>query len=158
MEKKKLTLICFSGEFDRAVATFTLATGAAAMNYDVHIFFTFWGLNIVKKKQGRSWVGKGFMAGFFNFLMGGFRNLPLSRLNFAGISPILMTGMMRKKNVATLPELVNAAKEIGVKLTACEMSMHILGMTKDDLIPEITDVVGVPTFLNVSDGGQTMFI
>jgi len=156
--KKKLSIIAFSGDFDRLVAAFTLATGSAAVNYEVNLFFTFWGLNAVKKKQGRAFVGKGFLARFFNFLMGGVNNLPLSRLNFCGLSPKLMTGMMRKKNVATLKELMDAANALGINLYACEMSMHILGMDKETFIPEVKDVLGVATFLELSEGGDRIFI
>lgn len=157
-QKKKLSIIAFSGDFDRLVAAFTLATGSAAVNYEVNLFFTFWGLNAVKKRQGRAFVGTGFLARFFNFLMGGVNNLPLSRLNFGGISPKLMTGMMRKKNVATLKELMDAANALGINLYACEMSMHILGMDKDTFIPEVKDVLGVATFLEISEGGDRIFI
>jgi len=155
---KKLSIISFSGDFDKLVAAFTLATGSAAVGYEVNIFFTFWGLNVIKKKKGRSPVGTGFLARFFGFLMGGPKNVPLSRLNFFGASPKLMTFMMRKRNVATLTELVEAAKVIGVKLYACEMSMIILGLTKDDFIPEIKDVLGVSSFLEISEGGDRLFI
>jgi peroxiredoxin family protein len=156
--KKKLSIISFSGDFDKLVAAFTLASGSAAVNYDVNIFFTFWGLNAVKKKKGRSFTGKGILARTFGFLMGGFNNVPLSRLNFAGASPKLMTYMMRKRNVATLNELVDASIALGVNLYACEMSMHILGLTKDDFIPEIKEVLGVPGFLKHAEGGETLFI
>jgi peroxiredoxin family protein len=155
---KKLSLISFSGDFDKLVAAFTLATGSAAVGYEVNIFFTFWGLNVIKKKKGRSPLGKGFLARFFGFLMGGPKNVPLSRLNFLGASPKLMTYMMRKRNVATLTELVEAAKALGVNLYACEMSMVILGITKDDFIPEIKDVLGVASFLEISEGGDRLFI
>ena len=74
-EKEKLSIVCFSGDFDRAVAAFTLATGAAATNREVTMFFTFWGLNIVKKRSGHRWTGTGILARFFNFLMGGRNNL-----------------------------------------------------------------------------------
>ena len=157
-KNKKLSIISFSGDFDKLVAAFTLASGSAAVGYEVNIFFTFWGLNILKRKQGRSFVGQGFLARFFNFLMGGKNNVPLSRLNFGGISPKLMTSMMRKKNVATLDELLEASLAVGVNLYACEMSMHILGITKDDFIPEVKAVLGVPTFLKLSEDGQTLFI
>jgi peroxiredoxin family protein len=157
-EKKKLSIISFSGDFDKLVAAFTLATGSAAVNYEVNIFFTFWGLNAVKKKQGHSPVGKGFLAKFFGFLMGGRKNVPLSRLNFLGASPKLMTYMMRKRNVATLNELVQAAIDLNVNFYACEMSMHILGITKDDFIPEIKEVLGVPKFLEITEGGERLFI
>ena len=157
-DKKKLSLICMSGDFDKAIAVFTLASGAAAVNYDVNVFFTFWGLNNIKKKTGRSFIGKGFLARFFNFLLGGRKNLPLSRLNFGGLSPVLMTGMMKGRKVATLDELFQASLALGVKLYACEMAMHVLGLTKDDFIPEVKDVLGVATFLELSHGGETLFI
>jgi len=156
--KKKLSIISFSGDFDKLVAAFTLATGSAAVNYEVNIFFTFWGLNVVKKKQGHSPVGTGFLARFFGFLMGGRKSVPLSRLNFLGASPKLMTYMMRKRNVASLNELVQAAIDLEVNFYACEMSMHILGITKEDFIPEIKEVLGVPKFLEITEGGERLFI
>lgn len=156
--KEKLSIVCFSGDFDRAVAVFTLATGAAATNREVTVFFTFWGLNIVKKHRGRRWTGRGILARFFNFLMGARNNLPLSRLNFGGLSPRLMTGMMKAKNVATLEELFEAAKELGVGFVACEMAMHILELKKEDLIDQVTEVIGVSTFLDRSRDAKTIFI
>jgi peroxiredoxin family protein len=155
---KKLSIIVFSGDFDRAVAAFTLATGAAAVNWEVNLFFTFWGLDIIKKNRGRSFIGKGFLARFFNFLLGGRKNLPLSRLNFGGISPGLMTGMMKSKNVATLDELIAAAQALKIKFIACEMAMHILGLKKEDLIDDVKEVIGVPTFLKYSEDAQVLFI
>ncbi|MFC1713643.1 DsrE/DsrF/DrsH-like family protein [Candidatus Poribacteria bacterium] len=158
MEKEKISIVCFSGDFDKAIAAFTIATGGAATNREVTMFFTFWGLNILKKKQRHSWVGKGVLARLFNFLMGGRKNLPLSRLNFCGISPKLMTGMMKKRNVATLPELISAANELGVRIVPCEMSMHILGIKKEDLVDEAEEVAGVPTFLDDSKDAKIIFI
>ena len=137
---KKLSLICFSGDFDKLVATFTLATGAAAVGYEVNIFFTFWGLDAIKKKQGRAFLGKGFLPKMFGFMMGGLRVAPVSRF------------------VATLEELVEAAKALEVNLYACEMAMHILGLEKSDFIHEVKDVLGVATFLDISEGGRTLFI
>jgi len=157
-DKKKLSIISFSGDFDKLVAAFTLASGSAAVNYEVNIFFTFWGLNAIKKKTGRSLAGKGVLSRFFGFLMGGVNNVPLSRLNFFGASPKLMTFLMRKRNVATLNELIEAAIALNVNLYACEMSMHILGITKDDFIPEIKEVIGVVNFLQYSEGGDRIFI
>ncbi len=156
--KKKLSIISFSGDFDKLIAVFTLASGAAAVNYEVNLFFTFWGLNAIKRKKGRSFLGKGFLARFFGFLMGGFGNLPLSRLNFGGLSPVLMISMMKKRNVATLTELIEASKTLGVNFYACEMSMVILGLVKEDFIPEVRKVLGVAKFLDISSGGQTLFI
>jgi peroxiredoxin family protein len=158
MGNKKLSIILFSGDFDRAVAAFTLATGAAAVNWEVNLFFTFWGLDLIKKKRGRAFMGKGLLARFFNFLLGGRNNLPLSRLNFGGLSPVLMTGMMRKRNVATLDELISAACQLKVRFVACEMAMHILGIEKTDLIDDVWEVIGVPTFLKYSEDAQVLFI
>lgn len=157
-EHKKVSIVCFSGDFDKVLAAFTIATGAAATNREVTIFFTFWGLNVLKKKQGRAWVGKNLLSRIFNFLMGGRRNLPLSRLNFMGASPKLMTGMMKAVNVATLPELIEAASALGVKLVACEMAMHVLGIDRNDLVDEVRDVAGVATFLNESEDAHIIFI
>ncbi len=154
---KKLSLICFSGDFDKAVATFTLASGAAAVGYDVHIFFTFWGYNTIKKVKGRSAQGTGFLAKCFNFLMGGFNNLPLSRLNFGGISPKLMTYMMKKNNVATLEELIDASVALGVQFYACEMSMVIMGTSLNDFV-HVKETLGVARFLELAEGGQVLFI
>jgi len=156
--QKKLSLISFSGDFDKLVATFTLATGAAAVGYDVNIFFTFWGLNAIKKEQGRAFVGKGFLPKMFGFFMGGLRSAPVSRLNFMGFSPKIFRYLMRKKNVATLEELVETAKILEINMYACEMAMHILGLEKSDFIHEIKGVLGVATFLDLSEGGRTIFI
>ncbi len=157
-DKKDLTLVCFSGDFDKVLAAFVMATGAAATNRKVTIFFTFWGLNVLKKDYGRKMQGKGFLAKTFNFLMGGRNQLPLSRLNFGGVSPHLMSSMMKKHNVATLPELIEAAHALGIRLVACEMALHILELERDDLIEEVEGVVGVATFLNESENAHIIFV
>ena len=158
MEQEKISIVCFSGDFDKVLAAFTIGTGAAATGRKVDMFFTFWGLNALKKKQGRSFLGNSFLAKMFNFMMGGFKNLPLSRLNFCGISPGLMTGMMKKNNVATLRELVDAAIALEIRLIPCEMALTVLGLSKEDLIDEVEDVIGVATFLDDSKGAQIIFI
>lgn len=157
-DKKKISIVCFSGDFDKMVAAFTIATGAAATNRQVTMFFTFWGLNALKRKRGRAATGRSLMARAFNFLMGGLNNLPLSRLNFFGASPGLMSGMMKRHNVATLPELVEAAHALGVRIVACEMAMHILEIDRSEMIEEVQDVVGVATFLNDSEDAHIIFI
>lgn len=155
---KKLSIIAFSGDFDKLTAVFTLATGAAAVGYEVNVFFTFWGLDALKKKKGRALVGDSPLTKLFGFMMGGLSAAPNSRFNFFGLGPKIFRSLMRKKNVATLEELVEAAKMLGVNLYACEMAMHVLGLTKEDFIPEVKDVLGVASFLKISDGGQTLFI
>ncbi len=155
---KKLSIICFSGDFDRAVAAFTLATGAAAVNHEVNLFFTFWGLNIIKRRPRRAFIGRGVLARVFNYLAGGVRNLPMSRLNFLGISPSIMTHLMKRRNVATLAQLVEAALAVKVNFYVCEMSTNIFGMDTEDFIPAVKEVVGVAGFLEISEGGRTLFI
>jgi len=158
VDKKDISIVCFSGEFDKMLAAYTIATGAAATNRKVTMFFTFWGLNALKKERGRKSIGKDLLSRVFNWLMGGRNNLPLSRLNFGGASPKLMGGMMRKNNVAQLDELMEAASELGIRHFACEMSMNILGINKDDLIDDVQSVVGVATFLNESEDAHIIFI
>lgn len=155
---KKLSIIAFSGDFDKLTAVFTLATGAAAVGYEVNIFFTFWGLDAIKKKKGRAFVGGSKLTKMFGFMMGGLKVAPNSKFNFWGIGPKIFRKLMKKNNVATLEELVEAAIALEVNMYACEMAMHVLGLKKEDFIPEVKDVLGVATFLNLSDGGQTLFI
>ena len=157
-ETKKLSLIAFSGDFDKLTAVFTLATGAAAVGYEVNIFFTFWGLDAIKQKKGRAFIGSNWLTKTFGYMMGGLSVAPNSRFNFLGIGPKIFRYLMRKNNVATLEELVEAAGALGVNMYACEMAMHILGLKKSDFIHEVKDVLGVATFLNISEGGRTLFI
>lgn len=155
---KKLSIIAFSGDFDKLTAVFTLATGAAAVGYEVNIFFTFWGLDAIKQKQGRAFIGSNWLTKMFGFLMGGVKVAPTSRFNFFGASPRIFRSLMRKNNVATLEELIDAAKVLGVNMYACEMAMHIMGLKREDFFPEVKDVLGVASFLKLSEGGQTLFI
>ena len=111
-EQKKLSIIAFSGDFDKLTAVFTLGTGAAAVGYEVNIFFTFWGLDAIKRKQGRSLTGGNWLTKLFGFMMGGLKVTPTSRFNFLGAGPKIFRYLMRKNNVATLEELVEAAKAL----------------------------------------------
>lgn len=157
-DTKKLSIIAFSGDYDKLTAVFTLGTGAAAVGYEVNIFFTFWGLDAIKQKHGRAFIGSNWLTKTFGYMMGGLKVTPNSRFNFLGIGPRLFRYLMRKNNVATLEELVEAAKALGINLYACEMAMHVLGLTRQDFIPEVKDVLGVASFLKLSEGGQTLFI
>lgn len=157
-DKKRISIVCFSGDFDKILAAFTIATGAAATNREVTMFFTFWGLNALKKNMGHAALGQGLLARAFNWLMGGRNSLPLSRLNFFGLSPRLMRGMMKKHHVASLEEMMQAAHALGIRLVACEMAMHILELKREDLIDEVQGIVGVATFLNDSEDAHIIFI
>ena len=157
-DTKKLSIIAFSGDYDKLTAVFTLGTGAAAVGYEVNIVFTFWGLDAIKQKHGRAFIGSNWLTKTFGYMMGGLKVTPNSRFNFLGIGPKLFRYLMRKNNVATLEELVEAAKALGINLYACEMAIHVLGLTRQDFIPEVKDVLGVASFLKLSEGGQTLFI
>ena len=136
-DSKKLSIIAFSGDFDKLTAVFTLATGAAAVGYEVNVFFTFWGLDAIKKKKGRAFVGGSKLTKMFGFMMGGLKVAPKSKFNFWGIGPKIFRKLMKKTNVATLEELVEAAIALEVNMYACEMAMHVLGLKKEDFIPEV---------------------
>lgn len=122
VEKKSMTIILHSGDLDKALAAFIVATGAAAKGIQTTMFFTFWGLNILKK--------------------GGAKSARLSKMNMAGLGKIMITGRMKKKNVASLEELIKDAEELGVKLIACEMTMDLMNIFQENLIPQVTEIGG----------------
>lgn len=155
---RKFSIIAFSGDFDKLTAAFTLATGAAAMGYESNIFFTFWGLDAIKEKRGRAFLGNNWITKIFGFMMGGLSKTPTSRFNFFGFGPWIFRKLMKKNKVATLEELVEAAKALGVHIYACEMAMHVLGLQKGDFVHEVEEVLGVASFLEISEGGRTLFI
>ncbi|MFC7442505.1 DsrE/DsrF/DrsH-like family protein [Laceyella putida] len=153
MGDKKTTLVVFSGDLDKALAGFIIATGSAAMGNQVAMFFTFWGLNILRKKQAvpvkKSWMDK--MFGWM--LPRGPQKLGLSKLHFGGLGPIMMRATMKKKNVATLDELIQLAQELDVKLIACTMSMEVLGIQKEELIDGL-EYAGVATYISEANAGN----
>jgi peroxiredoxin family protein len=154
----KLSIVCFSGDFDKALPMLILGTGASAFDYEVNLFFTFWGLNIIKKKKGRLPYGKQFLEKIFNVMMGGRNNLPMSKFNFGGMGPKMMQSMMKQKKIKGLEELLKDATDMGCNIYACDMAMHVMGIKREDLIDEVKDVVGVGTFIANAEGGQMLFI
>lgn len=133
-KNKAATLICFSNDFDRVMAGFVIANGAAAMGYKTTIFFTFWGLNVLRK-EGPVVVKKNFLEKMFGFMMPrGVNKLKISKMNMGGMGTQMMKSIMKKKNVMTLPELLQEAKDAGVQLVACSMSMDVMGIKKEELI------------------------
>jgi peroxiredoxin family protein len=154
----KKTIIMFSGELDKAMAGFIIANGAAAMGDEVTMFFTFWGLNILRKPQNIP-VKKGFMESLFGWMMPkGAEKLGLSKMNFGGMGAVMMKKIMSDKNVSSLPELIETAQSLGVKMMACTMSMDVMGLKKEELI-EGLEFVGVATYLGEADqAGVNLFI
>lgn len=149
-EATKKTIIMFSGELDKAMAGFIIANGAAAMGDEVTMFFTFWGLNILRKAEDIP-VKKGFLEKLFGWMMPrGAGKLGLSKMNFGGMGAVMMKKIMKDKNVNTLSELIASAQELGVKMVACTMSMDVMGLTREELIDGL-EYAGVATYLGEAD-------
>jgi peroxiredoxin family protein len=144
----RVSLIVFSGDLDKVLAAFIIATGAVAMGMEAVMFFTFWGTPVLrdpKKKAG----GKDFMGKMFGFMLPKGRNaIKLSKMNMAGMGTSMMKSLMKKKNVASLDQMVEMAAELGVKIYICEMSMSLMGFKQGEFIdyPNL-EYVGVATFL-----------
>jgi len=146
LEKEKTTIVLFSGNLDKAIAAFIIANGAAAYDHDVTIFFTFWGLNTLRKDEVVK-TNKGLLERMFGWMMPrGANKLGLSRMNFAGAGPEMIKHVMKKHNVLTLPQLIELAQEQGVKLVACTMTMDLLGLQKEEQIDGL-EYAGVGAYL-----------
>ncbi|MFW5985916.1 MAG: FAD-dependent oxidoreductase [Halanaerobiales bacterium] len=152
------TMVVFSGELDRAIASFIIANGAATMGNKITMFFTFWGLNILRKEQKVD-VKKGFMDKMFGKMMPrGSKKLPLSSMNMFGIGPRMIRNVMEKKGVDSLEDLIKQAQVNEVRLVACQMSMDVMGIKKEELIDGV-EVGGVATFLGSADqSNMSLFI
>ena len=152
------TMVLFSGDLDKAIAGFIIANGAASMGHKVTMFFTFWGLNILRKSNPPG-VQKTLIEKMFGFMMPrGPKKLTLSKMHMAGMGTAMIKGIMKKKNVSSLEDLIQSALDIGVTIQACQMSMDLMGIQKDELIDGI-EAVGVATFIHASDDSNaTIFI
>jgi len=157
--KKKVTIVVFSGDLDRVMAAFIIATGAAAMGSEVVMFFTFWGLNVLKKNKG-SIPGKGVLRKMMNRMnRGGTSRLPLSRMDMYGIGRRLMKRFMGKAGMASVDELLSVAKSMGVRIIACTTTMGVMGVPNEVLRPEVDTIAGVSTYLaDAEEGNVNLFI
>ena len=146
-EKEKLSIVVFSGDLDRALAAFILATSGASMGMEVSMFFTFWGLNVIKKNEGRI-KSRGIMRKMLNFInRGGSKRLTLSKFNMLGLGTWMMKGLMKDTNTPTIDEFIAMAHEMGVKLIACTTSCGVMGIPEDAFRDEVTSVAGATYFL-----------
>ena len=152
------TMVIFSGDLDKALAGFIIANGAASMGHKVTMFFTFWGLNILRKDDPPK-VKKNLIEKMFGFMMPrGAKKLTLSKMHMAGMGTSMIKGIMKKKNVNSLEELIQSALDNGVTIQACQMSMDLMGIKQEELIEGI-ETVGVATFVHASDDSNaTLFI
>jgi peroxiredoxin family protein len=145
------TIILFSGDFDKVMAAFIIANGAAAMDDDVTMFFTFWGLNALRRPEKVKTSGKSPLQKAFSMMMPrGPGRLRLSQMNFAGAGPVLMQRLMRQEKVMSLEDLIASAREQGVKMVACAMSMDIMGLRPEELIDGL-EFAGVASYLGDTD-------
>lgn len=150
MTNEKATIIVFSGELDKALAAFTLATGAASAGMDVTLFFTFWGLNLVKK-PGAGLGAKGLKQKMMNTMNNATADsLPLSQFNMAGLGPVMMKSLMKDSRFPQVKEFIGTAKELGVKFVACTTTIGMMGLSKDDFIAEVDSFAGVATYLRIA--------
>ncbi|MCX6996057.1 MAG: DsrE/DsrF/DrsH-like family protein, partial [Kiritimatiellaeota bacterium] len=152
------TMIVFSGDLDRAIAAFIIANGAAAMGNRVTMFFTFWGLNILRKRSAPR-VPKALLERLFGWMMPrGPAALKLSQLNMLGAGTAMMKMVMRQKNVETLPKLIASAQTAGVHLIACTMTMDVMGLKREELLDGL-NYGGVAAMLGAADqSNATLFI
>lgn len=147
------TMVVFSGDMDKALASFIIANGAAAMGRPVTMFFTFWGLNIVRKSEKQR-VKKSVVEKMFGVMMPrGSRKLKLSKMNMGGMGTKMMKRVMREKNVETLENLMKQAIENGVKLVACTMSMDVMGIRKEEIIDGV-EFAGVASYLGDAENSD----
>ncbi|HFD39401.1 MAG TPA: hypothetical protein ENJ31_06080 [Anaerolineae bacterium] len=150
-EKQKCSIVVFSGDMDRVMGAFIIATTAAAMDMETTMFFTFWGLQAIKKNTG---TGKSLFGRMLSLFLKDIDGIGPSKMNFGGMGRWMFKKMMKDQNVTTLPELRQMAIDLDVKLLACQMSMEVMEIDKEDLIDEVTDAVGAATFIAEAQDSQ----
>ena len=153
--ENKISIIVFSGDLDKVLAAFVIATGAVAMGLDVVMFFTFWGTPILGDKEKKV-DGKDFMGKMFGTMLPkGTGAVKLSKMNLGGMGTVMMKSLMKKKNVASLEQMLEMAAELGVRIFICEMSMDLMGFKREEMIdyPNLI-FCGVATFLEEAKGSK----
>lgn len=155
-DNSNTTMVVFSGDLDKAIAAFIIANGALTMGKKVTMFFTFWGLSILKKKN---LAKKSFIEKMFAMMLPkNSQDLPVSKMNFFGIGAKMIRSVMKKKNIMSLEELMKKAKDSGVNITACTMSMDVMGISKEELIDGI-NYGGVGQYLGETEkSNNNLFI
>lgn len=159
MDKKnpsdKLSMVVFSGDMDKILAAFVIATGAVAMGMEAVMFFTFWGTPVLRDKKKRPGK-KDFMARMFGAMLPkGTGQVKLSKMNMGGMGTAMMKSLMKKKNVASLEQMLEMAEELGVRIFVCEMSMDLMGFKREEMI-DYKDITfcGVAKFLEEAKGSR----
>ena len=158
MEKKRTTIVLFSGDYDKAMAAYIIANGAAAYDHEVTIFHTFWGINALRKQEQVE-VKKGFLEKMFGKMMPrGAEKLGLSKMQMLGMGPKMIKHVMDKHNALTLTQLIEMAQEQDIKLVSCTMTMDLLGLQKEELLDGV-EYAGVAAYLaDAENGNVNLFI
>jgi peroxiredoxin family protein/TusA-related sulfurtransferase len=158
VQSNKKTMVIFSGDFGRAMAAFIIANGAATMGSEVTMFFTFWGLNLLRRDQSVE-VKKTPIEKLFGLMMPrGVARAKLCKMNFLGLGTTMMKGIMKQKNVYSLETLMQEARKNGVRLIACTMTMDLMGIKPEELIDGV-ELGGVASYLEKADNaGYNVFI
>lgn len=157
-DQKKTTIVLFSGDYDKAMAAYIIANGAAAYDHEVTIFHTFWGLNALRKDNKVS-MKKGFMNKMFGKMMPrGADKMGLSKMNYLGMGQKMIKNVIKKHNAMPLPQLIEMAQEQDVKLIGCTMTMDLLGLQKEELLDGI-EYAGVAAYIgDAEEGNVNLFI
>jgi peroxiredoxin family protein len=159
MPEDRATIVVFSGDLDKVLASFVIATGAAAAGLETSMFFTFWGLCALKKEATSAATARTLKEKMFAMMTpAGSKKLGVSRMNFFGVGASMLRSMMKEKGIASLEELMEIAKDLGVKIIACTMSMDAMGVSKDELIDNL-EYGGVATYMaDASRSKVTLFV
>ena len=148
-----MAIVVFSGDLDKVLASFVIATGAAALGQEVSMFFTFWGLSVLKKQSKLE--GKNLFEKMMAMMSpSSSKELPVSQMNYFGVGAKMLRKMMADKNVASLEEMLAMSQEMGVKMLACEMSRDVMGISDEELISGL-EPAGVAAFLGESLRSRT---
>lgn len=154
----KLVIFAWSGDLDRVWPTLILATTGAAMGMQTTVFFTFWGLFPLVKDEVRI-TGENWMQKLLSTMdRPGLEHLKLGKMNFAGAGPTMMRKLAQEHHVASPAELIELAKDLGVKLVPCQMTMDLLGLTREDMIDGLEEPAGATTALLEAQDAVTLFI
>ena len=141
----RVSLVVFSGDLDRVLAAFVIATGAAALGQQVSMFFTFWGLSVLKRDSQLS--GKTVFQKMMTVMSpGSSKSLPVSKMNYFGVGAKMLRSTMKEKNVSSLEDMISLARELGVRMIACEMSRDVMGIKESELVDGL-ECGGVASFL-----------
>jgi peroxiredoxin family protein len=158
-QQDKFTLVLSSDDLDKALAAFIMATTAASMGMEVTMFFTFWGLNVIKRNDARV-KPQGFIRGMMNIInRGGSRRLKLSKFDMLGLGTWMMKKLMKENKMPSLDELIDMARDLGVKMVPCTTTCGLMGMPDEVFRAGVMDRAGAAFFLGVARESRiTLFI